>query len=83
MCTNTRLIRNAYTGKAVRVSCGKCEACRQQKAALRANRIRNHSRFGYVSLFVTLTYSNDYLPYIRRCQLQSHDLYNIEPVDFE
>lgn len=69
MCTNTRLVRNRYTHRSIRVSCGKCPACLQDKANKRANRIRNNSTFGYITLFVTLTYSNDFLPYIRRSEI--------------
>lgn len=69
MCTHTRSIRNKYTGKSVRVACGKCESCLQEKALSRANRIRLNSSYGKVALFVTLTYDNDYLPYVRRSEL--------------
>lgn len=71
MCTNTRLVLNKYTRKMVRVSCGKCPACLQEKAVARTNRIRNHVKLGYISLFVTLTYSNDFLPYVLRSNLLS------------
>lgn len=69
MCTHTRLVRNRYTGKSLRVSCGKCRACRQQKAAARAQRIRNNYCVGDVQLFITLTYSPDFLPYVRRSDM--------------
>ena len=69
MCINTRLVRNRYTGKLIRVACGKCAACQQKKAALRANRIRNNSMTGYVPLFVTLTYDNMFVPFVRRDEL--------------
>lgn len=77
MCTNSRLIRNRYTGRPVRVSCGKCEACVQERAAMRTNRIRNHSKEGEICLFVTLTYSNDYLPYVRRSELGEFEFVNV------
>ena len=64
MCTHTKLIRNPYTRDTLRVNCGKCPACLQQKASFRANRIRNNSRAGDVTLFVTLTYKNEFIPYI-------------------
>lgn len=64
MCTNTRLIRNKYTGKILRVACGVCPACLQQKANARTMRIRNNSCDNEINLFGTLTYSNDFLPYI-------------------
>lgn len=70
MCTHSRLIYNRYTHKMVRVSCGKCKECRQEKACARANRIRNHSVFGEIPLFVTLTYSPMFIPYILRSELK-------------
>lgn len=64
MCINTKFIRNPYTRDTLRVNCGKCPACLQQKASYRANRIRNNSRVGDITLFVTLTYKNEFIPYI-------------------
>ena len=77
MCTNTRLVHNRYTGKMVRVACGKCEACQQKKATLRANRIRNNSMYGFVPLFVTLTYDNMFVPYLKRSELVHGNIANI------
>ena len=77
MCTNTRLVRNRYTGKMIRVACGKCPACQQKKAALRANRIRNNSMNGYVPLFVTLTYDNMFVPFVRRDELCEGEHVNV------
>lgn len=74
MCVQTRLVFNKYIHKAIRVPCGKCEACQQAKANKRAERIRNHSVPGEISLMVTLTYSNKFVPYV----FQS-DLYRREP----
>ena len=69
MCVNTRLIRNGFTRKTVRVSCGKCEECKQDKALARANRIRCNASAGFICLFVTLTYKPEYIPYILRSEL--------------
>lgn len=66
MCVNCRYIYNRYSRRHVLVKCGKCPACFQEKAMKRANRIRNHSVDGQLCLFVTLTYTNDYVPYIRK-----------------
>lgn len=75
MCTHQTLIRNPYTGIRMLVNCGKCEACLQEKADKRASRIRNHvNQFGvpvYDCLFVTLTYSNLFIPYILKGELQN------------
>ena len=65
MCTHQKYIYNKYIHKTILVKCGKCEACQQEKAARRASRIRNNCSFGLVPLFITLTYTNDYVPYLR------------------
>lgn len=64
MCTNQRWVRNRYTGEEVFVKCGKCDACLQEKATYRANRIRLNENKGNIALFVTLTYTNECIPYI-------------------
>lgn len=64
MCTNTREITNKYTGKRVRVECGKCPACLQKRANRRASMIANNLGKDYVHLFVSLKYSNSCVPYI-------------------
>lgn len=75
MCTNCKYITNKYTHKRILVKCGKCPACIQERAAKRATRIRNHARNGYSFLFVTLTYSPDYLPFVYRDDLRVTDGY--------
>lgn len=76
MCTRSKYIYNSYIGRKVLVSCGKCPACQQQKANSRTLRIRNHSKEGYFPLFVTLTYSNDYVPYVFKSDIHS-DAYEL------
>lgn len=49
--------------------CGRCPSCQQEKALKRTSRIRNATYDGYVCLFVTLTYRNFNIPYIRRDEL--------------
>ena len=71
MCTKSRYIYNPYSRKAVLVKCGHCESCLQEKANARANRIRHNVSPGTITLFVTLTYSNDYVPFVRRSDLKS------------
>ena len=61
MCTNAHYVTNVYTGKRLLVRCGKCEACQQEKATARSNRIRNNLKDGYIALFSTHTYSNNWL----------------------
>ena len=71
MCTNGRWIYNRFSCQKVFVRCGKCDACKQEDAMRRTNRIRLHQRKGFICLFVTLTYSNDYVPYVLKSELQS------------
>lgn len=63
MCVNIRPIVNKYTGKTIYVKCGYCKACQQEKAHKRKSKIINHlDNTDYVTLFVTLNYSSEYLP---------------------
>ena len=71
MCINSRYIWNPYSRSSVLVKCGKCDACLQEKAQQRTRRIRNNIRQGEIVLFVTLTYANDYIPYITKTDLLS------------
>ena len=71
MCVYQRYIKNPYTGKDVYVKCGHCNACLQEKASKRTSRIRNNVSFGQTALFVTLTYANIFVPYVRRSELKS------------
>ena len=65
MCINKRWIINEYTRKRILVKCGKCEACMVEKAHHRAGRIKNNVYKDEVSLFCTLTYANECLPYVK------------------
>lgn len=74
MCTSQRWIYNHYSHKPVLVKCGRCEACRQEKANAVANRIRHHVNAGGIALFITLTYAPLYVPYVNRSDLYSTDV---------
>ena len=54
--------------------CGQCPACQQARANRRAVRIRNHHPQGFIAYFVTLTYNNDYIPYVSKADII--DIYN-------
>lgn len=69
MCTNQRFIYNPYSRNKVLVKCGKCAACLQEKACGRANRMRNNVLAGQIGLFVTLTFDNNSVPYIKRSEV--------------
>ena len=72
MCTNLYKIR-IRGNREMYVKCGKCKACKQEKAIARANRIRADLRDDGTSLplFVTLTYHNLYIPYFDYDELVS------------
>lgn len=72
MCTNCRWIENPYTHKMVFVRCGKCDACKQEKANVRKRKIDNHFASGQVALFVTLTYDDRFLPYLKKSEITLH-----------
>ena len=69
MCTNMRWIVNQYTRKRILVKCGHCPACMVEKAHHRAGRIKNNVYDGELTLFCTLTYANECLPYIKLSDL--------------
>lgn len=75
MCINKRWIRNAYTHKYHLVKCGHCPACLVEKARHRACRIKNNVYSDQVSLFCTLTYANEFIPYIRVQDLRNKERY--------
>lgn len=63
MCTKLKYVNNRYTGSSLLVPCGKCNSCLQDKANKSVARIHNHQPADSVCLFVTLTYSNCFVPY--------------------
>ena len=71
MCTRQRYVFNRYVKKHILVNCGKCPACLQERANKRAQRIRNNVSSGTIALFCTFTYSNNYVPYIKRSELRT------------
>lgn len=64
MCVYKRWIYNKYTQKRILVKCGHCPACLVEKAHHRAGRIKNNVYDGEVSIFCTLTYANECMPYV-------------------
>lgn len=70
MCTNNHLIYTKHH-KPLVVPCGKCEACRQAKANRYSSLIKSECVGDGVheTLFVTLTYSNRYVPYIKKSEI--------------
>lgn len=70
MCTHKRTIKNKYTGEYILVPCGKCAACRQQKAQSLKSRI-DSSIGDNVALFCTFTYNNIDIPFVFKRDLQN------------
>ena len=65
MCTHNKWVHNRYTGEALYVQCGVCPSCQQEKADRLYARICAHERKGNrFSIFVTLNYNNQSLPYV-------------------
>lgn len=78
MCINKKRIFNRYAQQWLYVNCGYCEACLQEKANRRATRIRNHAQTtGQIGVFVTLTYANDFVPYIKKDEIRYGEKINI------
>lgn len=84
MCISKRWIRNKY-GKSILVNCGRCPACQQSKAIQRANRIRFNQDYdgSTVTLFVTLTYHNDCIPYFRINEFKRQDSDRFGNINFK
>lgn len=71
MCTSKVYIKDKYRPNHFGnyFPCGKCKACKQQAAARRSRRIRYHRLDGYTPYFITLSYDNQFIPYIKRHEL--------------
>lgn len=52
-------------------NCGHCKSCLASKANRRSSRIRNHHPNGYTCYFITLSYSDKYVPYVLKSDLCS------------
>lgn len=75
MCTNQKYVFNRYTGQRIKVKCGKCDACKQEKANRLTSRINNHaSNTDKYCFFVTLTYDERFVPYVKRIDLENNEL---------
>lgn len=65
MCTHGKWIHNKYNGHNYYVGCGQCPSCMMDKADKQYSRLRYHIDSGeFFTLFVTLNYSNAFLPYV-------------------
>lgn len=71
MCVNKVYVRDYLRASRVGnyFACGRCPACLQSRADRRSRRIRYHTPEGFTSYFVTLTYSNKFVPYARKSDM--------------
>lgn len=72
MCINKKRFYNKWSHSWQWQDCGKCPACQQAKANRRTQRIKNAVYDGYITLFVTLTYRNINIPYIRKDEIKEN-----------
>lgn len=61
-CLQPRRIINPYTRESLVVECGRCPACQLRKSSVNAMKVKLESLSHKYKMFVTLTYSNLYLP---------------------
>lgn len=61
-CLNPQPVVNKYTGEAIVVPCGNCEACMLQKSAMSTLKCRLEAQVHKYCYFVTLTYDDYNVP---------------------
>lgn len=67
MCLSKVLVRDLIRKERYNYfDCGKCKSCLQKKANRRSSKIRNHHPEDFICFFITLSYSNKYVPYVKR-----------------
>ena len=79
-CSNPQRVFNKYTGEYVFVPCGKCAMCKNKRAARYTKLLEREKEQHKFTFFVTLTYSDTYLPVIRfpdfcdhKCSLRNYE----------
>lgn len=78
MCTHCKTIINKYTHESIYVSCGRCPDCQIKKSNIRYSRIMNHLRDkDYFTLFVTLTYSPEFVPFVCLDESSDNGVFNV------
>lgn len=66
-CYSPRKIVNAYTGESMVVPCGHCAACALRRASFLATWCEMESQTHKYTVFITLTYSNRFVPRAKVC----------------
>ena len=70
MCTHNRWVINKYTKERVYAPCGHCKSCQLDKSYRLYSRLRNEvDNSDMFRLFVTLNYSNAFLPFARASEI--------------
>lgn len=79
-CLSPRKIHNPYNHQDMIVPCGKCEACSLRKSSMNTLRVQLESKQHLYCKFITLTYSNDYIPrmYLAPTENGDYEIYDDE-----
>lgn len=65
MCTTPFQIINRSNGSLYEVDCRKCDECLYSRSRMLFNMLMDYKSYKRKQLFITLTYSNGYVPYLR------------------
>ena len=82
-CEHPVRVYNKYLGEYVWTSCGKCKHCRQKRASRWVARLEVERSQHPFCFFVTLTYSNDWLPILTPSQSDPNILVDWRHSDIE
>ena len=63
-CKNPKRVYNKYTGEYIWVPCGMCTICKNRRSAHYTSLLERERMQHRYSFFVTLTYSEENIPYI-------------------
>lgn len=71
MCQSPLVIYNKYNSSLYEVPCRYCLDCLIDRSKRYSRMLLSYKKHGYLQLFVTLTYSNSFVPYIRLSDLSA------------
>lgn len=74
-CLEPRSIYNKATGERMLVPCGCCEACAMRKSSINTLRVQLESKQHLYCRFITLTYSDTYIPRMQLIENDDHEYY--------
>lgn len=72
-CERPKRIFNPYLKEFQYVPCGKCITCRNKQSFAWVQRLQHEASCWPYVMFITLTYSEDYVPYLSSCEPQFND----------